>query len=155
MRRRVRGKQRFSSKELETNTFSSKELETNTQSMIFLLSFSNQWQQHPILGAIPSLLRWIIYWFFSSRRRTLHAVASSDIWILWNISMICMPVKGMVRAAVLAVIKLQTCTTDGAWLEFPLMLHGQNFCKCCMVRSSSSWCGWQIIQSRRMSSFIR
>ena len=42
--------------------------------------------------------------------------------------MICMPVKGMVRAAVLAVIKLQTCTTDGAGSEFPQTLRGQNLC---------------------------
>ena len=95
------------------------------------------------------LLRWIIYWFFSSRRRTLHAVASSDIWNLWNISMIGMPVKGMLRAIVLAVIKLQTCTTDGAGSEFPQTLRGQNFCiqYVCMVRSSSSWCGLQVIQA--------
>jgi hypothetical protein len=42
--------------------------------------------------------------------------------------MIGMPVKGMLRAIVLAVIKLQTCTTDGAGSEFPQTLRGQNLC---------------------------
>jgi hypothetical protein len=130
--------------------------------MIFPLSFSNQWQQHPMLGAIPFLLRWIICWFFSSRRRTLLPVVSWDIWILGNISMIGMPVKGMVRAIVLAAIKLQTFTTYGAWSVFPQMLHGQNLLRCCKVRIFANVAWSEAAQHdadcrsfRPMSSFIR